>query len=192
MVLLVIVVIWAASGSSLPDNVESALDLWGDGSFEQAEAPLREALTKTPAVAAEPGLHKPLVAKIDDDRARTVLLRLLNTTQLGRTAPLAEKLAVIGLDEAESPRRNGALRLLRGRHDLLPIPVRARIALRDADDCVALDKAVSSLRGAGSEAESDETRYRAGECKKLLRRPELCGCPPKGSGKIRGPKGRGL
>ena len=105
---------------------------------------------------------------------------------------LAEKLAVIGLDEAESPRRNGALRLLRGRHDLLPIPVRARIALRDADDCVALDKAVSSLRGAGSEAESDETRYRAGECKKLLRRPELCGCPPKGSGKIRGPKGRGL
>jgi hypothetical protein len=185
-------VIWRLSSSSLPGPLGDAIDRWEDGAYEEAEPALKDGLSKTPALAADPALYRPLVAAVHDDKARTVLLQVLNTTQLGRSAPMAAELAEIGLDEDASAARNGALRLLRGRLDLLPGEVRARIALRDADDCAALDKAVGELAAAGSAAEADAKRFREGQCKQLLRREELCGCPPKGPPKSRGNKGRGL
>ena len=184
-------IVWRLTASSVPGAAGDALESWEDGKYEEAEAVLKTELTKTPALASDPALHAPLVASVHDDKARTAFQRLLDTTALGRSAPLATTLAEIGLEEEASARRNGALRLLRGRHDLLPKEQRVRVALRDPDDCAALAKAVNDLAGAGSGAEADAKRYREGQCRKLLRREELCGCPPPGSGRGRGKKGGG-
>jgi hypothetical protein len=190
LVFAVAFVIWRVTASSLPDGVDGAIDKWEGGAYDDAEPALRDGLNKQPALATDKALYEPLIGTIDDDKARTVLLRLLNTTALGRSAPMLSTLAGIGV-EAPSPRRNGALRLLHGRLEHLSSrEQRARIALRDADDCAGLEKAVSDLAGAGSAAEADAKAYREGQCRKLLRREELCGCPPPGSSKGRGKKAR--
>ncbi len=188
LVLVGVIVVWSAKGSSLPGEVGDALDRWEGGAYEEAEPALKAGLIASPALANDPALHEPLVATVREDRARPPLLRLLNTTALGRSAKMAAALAGIALEEP-SATRNGALKLLRGRLDLLPAEPRARVALRDADDCPSLEKAVRDLAGAGPQADTDAKSYREGQCRKLLRREELCGCPPPVPARIRGKKG---
>jgi serine/threonine protein kinase len=191
LVLMVLTaVVWRAAASSLPDEADDAIGEWEDGAYEKAESGLRTGLLKKPSIATDPDLYEPLIATVHEEKARSVLSSLMSDTALGRSAPMAAALADLGLEDA-SPTRNGALKLLRGRLDLLPKEQRARIALRDADDCASLQQAVSDLAGAGSDAEDDAKRFREGECHELLRRDELCGCPLSSSSKGRKKKGGG-
>jgi serine/threonine protein kinase len=190
LLMVAVAIVWRVAASSLPDEVDDALDAWEDAAYEKAEPGLRAGLLKKPSLATDPALYEPLIGAVHEDGARRVLSSLMSNTALGRSAPMAAALADFSLQDA-SPTRNGALKLLRGRLDLLPREQRARVALRDADDCAALQQAVSDLAGAGGDAEDDAKRYREGQCRELLRREDLCGCPPPGSPRGRGKKGGG-
>lgn len=160
------------SGSS--DAVREVITQWESHKYGSAASALRTALKADPNAAEDPNLAKALAQSVQDPLAWKEMDSLLETTALGKSSVIAEKLA----DKATTDQkevRDPALDLLRGRHDLLNKEKRARVAFRDADNCPALLNALAALdEEKTGDTETDANRYRQGECRKIIRRDHLC------------------
>jgi len=165
-------IVRCTSGSS--DAVREVIAQWESHKYGSAASALRTALKADPNAAEDPNLAKALAASVQDPAAWREMDSLLETTALGKSAVMADKLTEPAtMDEKEI--RDPALDLLRGRHDLLNKEKRARVALRDADNCTALLNALAALDEEKTSAtEADADRYQRGECRKMIRRDHLC------------------
>lgn len=201
VVLLSIIGITRCSSGPSP-AVQEALAQWEDKNYSAAATALRTAIKADPKAADDETLAKTLAASVQDPAASREIDSLLETTALGKSPIIAAKIADTSITDEKSIRDPG-LDLLRGRHDLLDKEKRARVALRDADTCNALQAALAALdeeKTSGTEADAE--RYRGGECRKMIRRDHLCNAcmgrsnsengenttnpgppPPKGKGK---------
>lgn len=173
LLLLGIIGITRCSSGSSP-AIQDAIAQWEDHKYSAAASALRTAIKAEPESANDEGLAKALASSVKDPQAWREIDSLLETTALGKSPIVAASIAdTATTDEKEI--RDPALDLLRGRHDLLNKEKRARVALRDADNCTALLNALSALDAEKTGAtEEDATRYRAGECRKMIRRDHLC------------------
>ncbi len=181
LVLVGIIGISKCSSSSNP-AVREAIAQWENHKYSSAASALRTALRADPEAANDPNLAQALADTVRDPLAWREFDSLMETTALGQSPVIAEKLAdTATTDEKEV--RDPALDLLRGRHELLPKEKRARVSFRDADNCTALVNALSALdEEKTSNTEADAERYRNGECKKMIRRDNLCStCLGRGS-----------
>lgn len=201
VVLLSIIGITRCSSGSSP-AVQEALAQWEAKKYSSAATALRTAIKADPNAADDEALAKALAASVQDQAAWREIDSLLETTALGKSPVIASKIADTSITD-EKGIRDPALDLLRGRHDLLDKEKRARVALRDAETCNALQAALTALDEAKTSAtEADTERYRGGECRKMIRRDHLCnmcmgrggsggdenGDPGNGKGKGKGKK----
>jgi serine/threonine protein kinase len=180
--------------------IREALAQWEDHKYAAAATALRDALKADPNAADDESLAKALAASVQDPLAWREIDSLLETTALGKSPVIAEKIADTATTD-EKHIRDPALDLLRGRHDLLNKEKRARVSLRDAETCNALLSALAALDAEKtSSTEADADRYRRGECRKMIRRDHLCNmclgrASPSSGGEIDGPapppKGKG-
>lgn len=194
LLLLCIIGISRCSSSTNPAIAE-VITQWEGRKYSAAATALRAAIKADPDAANDPNLAKTLAASVRDPLALREIDSLLETTALGHSATMAEKIAETAITD-EKIVRDPALDLLRGRHELLSAERRARIAFRDADNCTALINALAALDEQKTSAtEDDADRYRRGECKQMIRRDNLCNTcigrsggsstpePPRGKGK---------
>jgi len=180
-VLLSVIGITRCTSTASP-AVQEALAQWEAKKYSAAASALRTAIKADPNAADDETLAKTLVASMQDPTAWREIDSLLETTALGKSPVIAEKIADTSITDEKSIRDPG-LDLLRGRHDLLNKEKRARVALRDADTCNALLSALAALDEEKTSAtEADAERYRRGECRKMIRRDHLCNmCIGRGS-----------
>ena len=194
---LVLVAVFRAfsGGPELPAEVVAALADWKGGKVAPAAAVLKQALTSEPELANDAVLARSLAESLQNDDARRALASLLETTPLGRSAPMATALADQAMkDDAEI--RDPALELLRDRQDLLDKEQAARVRLRDSDDCDDLESARAELTDAATQPTlRDLERLPRDDCKRMLRKRDLCekcrGAPGKGPGLGNMGKGKG-
>lgn len=182
VVLLSIIGITRCSSGPSP-AVREALAQWEDKKYNAASTALRVAIKADPNAADDATLAKTLAASVQDPAAWREIDSLLETTALGKSPTIAAQIADTAMTDEKSV-RDPSLDLLRGRHDLLDKEKRARVAFRDAETCNALQAALAALDvEKTSGTESDAERYRAGECRKMIRRDNLCGaCMGRNSG----------
>jgi Protein kinase domain len=173
VVLLSIIGITRCSSGPTP-AVQEALAQWEDKKYSAAATALRTAIKADPQAADDETLAKTLAASVQDPAAWREIDSLLETTALGKSPIIAAKIAETSITDEKSI-RDPSLDLLRGRHDLLDKEKRARVALRDAETCNALQAALTALdEEKTSSTEADAERYRGGECRKMIRRDNLC------------------
>ncbi len=194
--LLVIIGISRCSSSSNP-AIADAISQWESHKYSSAATVLRAAIKADPDAANDTNLAKTLAGSVRDPLAWREIDSLLEMTALGKSTTMAEKLADTATTD-EKTIRDPALDLLKGRYELLNGERRARVAFRDADNCPALLNALAALdEQKASTTEEDADRYRRGECKKMIRRENLCtmciGRPAGGddNGQSEPPKGKG-
>jgi len=178
--------------------IAEVITQWESHKYTSAATALRAAIKADPDAVNDTNLAKTLAASVRDPLAWREIDSLLETTALGKSVTVAEKIADTAMTD-EKIVRDPALDLLKGRHELLHAEQRARVAFRDADNCPALLNALVALDEQKTSAtEDDADRYRRGECKMMIRRETLCSncigrsgsgddnsqpAPPKGKGK---------
>lgn len=204
LVVGIISLVRCTSGSS--SAVRDVIAQWEEHQYGSAATALRAAIKADPDAANDPDLAKTLAASVRDPLAWREIDSLLETTALGRSTAIAQSIAETAITD-EKEIRDPALDLLHGRYDLLDSERRARVSLRNADNCEQLLQALADLDKEKTGAtEDDANRYRKGECRKMIRRDHLCnacigrgdgrgddgmGEPPRGKGKGKGKfKGR--
>ncbi len=154
--------------------IAEVITQWEGHKYSAAAAALRVAIKADPDAANDTNLAKTLAASVRDPLAWREIDSLLETTALGKSTAVAEKIADTAMTD-EKIVRDPALDLLKGRHELLNAEQRARVAFRDADNCPALLNALTALDEQKTSAtEDDADRYRRGECKTMIRRETLC------------------
>jgi serine/threonine-protein kinase len=188
LLIVAIVLVARAVSSPFPAGTRDALGDWEHGAYAQAAPKLRAELGRDASLAEDPELVRVIAGAVQQPEGRDALQDLLDDTSLGRSRVMAAALADVAVGDP-SAARNGALRLLRGRGELLSAEPRARVAYRDASDCLALVQALNDLAQAGTaQAKADLEGHRGGRCAQMVRRDEICGCslsPPAGRGKRR-------
>jgi hypothetical protein len=173
VLLLGIIGISRCNSSSNP-AVTEALSLWENHKYNAAATALRTAIKADPDAANDSNLAKTLAASSRDPLAFREIDSLLETTALGKSATMAEKLADTAITD-EKAVRDSALDLLKGRTELLDAERRARVSFRDAENCPALLNALAALDEQKTSATNeDAARYRGGECNKMIRHDNLC------------------
>jgi serine/threonine-protein kinase len=174
---VIAMVLWSRSSSGpsvMPVELTTALVDWRNGKFEASSAVIGRSVTEAPALAELEEVAKPLAAPIADDSARAALAKLFEATPLANSHAMATALAETAVAE-ESKARDAALGLLRARHDLLSTEQRARVRLRDAETCDALQAAkAQAAEVATAPTQRDLERLAKGDCKVMLRTNHLC------------------
>jgi serine/threonine protein kinase len=174
---LVVVVLLARSllGGGAPSaEVTAALADWKAGKVDAAASVLGPAITSDPDLANDVTLTRTLAEGVGNEAARDKLGELLRTTPLGRSTAMASALAQVAMKDVADV-RDSALDLLRDRQDLLTKEQGSRVRVRDAEDCEALDDAKKEEADlATPDTKRDLERMARDDCKRMLRRPELC------------------
>ncbi len=162
------------NGSTLSPELAAALEEWESGSFDVAGAKIEGAMKREPTLAEGEAVTKPLAQRVAHEGARRVLRGLLQRTTLGRSRAMAAELADKAVGD-EPAARDGALELLRPRQELLSNEQSARVRLRDAADCEALERArQQEVLAATASTQRDLERLGRGECTAMLRVNHLC------------------
>jgi hypothetical protein len=170
-------------------DLSDGLSHWNAKRYGEASSKLKTALNDSPSAADDADLARTLAGSLRDREAQREVGSLMSSTPLGRSRGMAESLAGVALG-GERDERDASLDLLRNRHSLLSSEQRARIALRDSNDCDALQSALSSLVVLGPGPGQDDIRKLSSrDCKELLRRGDLCQQCLKKGGQGRGKKG---
>ncbi len=170
----------SAASSSTPkttvarSDVDAALAQWRKGQYADAASALRSLLASDPSLAEDSAVASALASSVDDRDAAKQVDELMKGTALGQSTALSGALAEVAVHGGVA-QRDGALRALHDRHGKLTAEQRARVELRDADDCDELEDAEARLATLSSRAASDDLKSVAGsECKGMLRKNKLC------------------
>ncbi len=198
-VLLVVLVAKSCGGPpSLSADVTAALTDWKAGKLDPSTTVIRTAVTEDPKLAESDVLAQALAAQVNNEASRNALAGLLETTPLGRSKAMAFALATMAVKD-DPATRDGALELVRDRQDLLTSEQLARVRLRDAEKCDDYEAAKTDEgKLATSATLRDLERLSHGECRRIVRVPEVCECKggprgggPSASGSPGGPGGPG-
>ncbi|MBK8253015.1 MAG: protein kinase [Polyangiaceae bacterium] len=173
-VVLALIVRALTSGGGLSSEVVTALGDWKNGNTAAAAPVIRSAVAADSALANDVVIARTLAESIGEEGARAALDDLLQTTALGRSTVMAAALADVAVRDESKPRDN-ALELLRDRQDLLTQENASRVRLRDAEDCEELSDAKKEEADVNTPGtQRDLERLERDDCKRLLRKKELC------------------
>jgi hypothetical protein len=155
-------------------DLSDAMSHWRDKRYADASSKLQAAFADRPGAAEDADLTRTLAGSLRDRQGQRELQTLMNATPLGRSRAMAGSLASVALG-GEKDEREASLTLLAGRLDLLSAEDRARVSLRGAEDCEALNAALALLVALGpGPGQDDIKKLSSSDCNDLLRRPALC------------------